>query len=316
MIEETIKIRNIELKNRIVMPPMATAKAKDGVVGEDLVEYYEQRSKHLGMIVTEHAYVCEDGLAHKGQMGMIQENKEMFTLLTQRIHNNNCRVIAQISHAGIRAAIDYPIGPSDFDYFKKHESIHAMTLEDMERVKQAFVDAALLAKECNFDGVEIHIAHSYLLNQFYSPLTNHREDQYGGSVENRIRYACEIVQAVRESCGNDFVIGARLGSIDDKIEGGNTKEDAIQACIYLEKAGADLLSISGGLSGYLRKEYEGLAYYELEARAIKEKVSIPVLLVGGITSKDIAEKILHNQSCDLIGVGRPLLKDPDYITHF
>ena len=157
--------------------------------------------------------------------------------------------------------------------------------------------------------MEIHSAHGYLLNQFYSPLTNKREDEYGaGCMENRLRFLLETVKAVREAVGPDFPIAVRLGGCD-YAEGGSSIRDAVQAAVMLEKAGVDLLDISGGFCSYRKPGDETPGYFSDMTQPIKQRVKIPVILTGGVHSGRQCEKLLEEGLADLIGVGRAILTD-------
>ena len=160
--------------------------------------------------------------------------------------------------------------------------------------------------------MELHAAHGYLLNQFYSPLTNRRTDVYGGqTLDSRIRFLLETLKAVRGAVGEEYPIAVRLGGCDYK-EGGSSIADSVSACIALEKAGADLLDISGGLFGYMVSDSREPGYFRDMTAQIKQAVQIPVLLTGGVTTPEQAEKLLAEKAADLIGVGRALLKDPSW----
>lgn len=175
-------------------------------------------------------------------------------------------------------------------------------------VTDAFAKAAIRVKEAGFDGVEIHTAHPYLLNQFYSPLTNNRTDEYGGSRENRFRFIREVVSAVRETVDADFLISVRLGACA-YMDGGLTAEDGVYAAEQLEALGVDIISVTDGLCQFTVKELmEKRAYFEELSSAIK-KQSVSVILTGGISDADMANSILASGSADLIGVGRAIFKD-------
>jgi len=171
-----------------------------------------------------------------------------------------------------------------------------------------FKSAAIRVQKTGFDGVEIHSAHGYLLNQFFSPLTNRRKDEYGGDVYNRIRIHLEIIEEVREGVGEDFPILLRLGA-SDYIEGGVTIEDSLIAAREFEKVGVDIIDVSGGLSGYQVEGLTGQGYFSPLSEEIKKIVSIPVILTGGITDAKAAEELLLQSKADLIGVGRAILKN-------
>lgn len=187
----------------------------------------------------------------------------------------------------------------------------AMTKEDIERVKKCFVNAALRVQEAGFDGVEIHSAHGYLLNQFYSPLTNHRDDEYGGTLEGRTRLHTEVLRAVRKAVGEDYPVAIRFGACD-YMEGGSRIEDIPEACRIFEEAGADLLDITGGLGGFIIPGKTEPGYFAELSIPAKKSVSVPVLVTGGVTDIHDAEKLLQEGAADLIGVGRALLQDGDW----
>ena len=156
--------------------------------------------------------------------------------------------------------------------------------------------------------MEIHCAHGYLLNQFYSPLTNKRSDDYGGSLENRLRFTLETVACVRGAVGGKIPIAVRLGGAD-YLPGGSKEEDAVEACKLLEAAGVDLLDLSGGMCFYMRPGHLEAGYFASMSAKVKSAVSVPVLITGGVKKVADAEALLADGKADLIGVGRALLKD-------
>lgn len=323
-IREPITIRNMELRSRLVMPPMATSKTgENGEIPQELIDYYDAKTANgvQGLVITEHAYVSPEGKAHKGQLSIASDEEiEELSGIVNAIHRNGAKAMAQISHAGIRAdagltgipaagpsAVVFP-GPKKYDGLPRE-----MSREEIQKVVQAFADAARRAVKAGYDAVEIHSAHGYLLDQFYSPLTNHRTDEYGGSLENRIRIHREIIAAVREAVGPAVPVALRLGALDH-MEGGVRLEDAVRAAVIFEKDGVDLLDISGGLGGYVFPGCAGTEGYFLpETRAVREAVSIPVIGTGGIRSIASAERFLENGDADLIGIGRAILKDAGWL---
>jgi 2,4-dienoyl-CoA reductase-like NADH-dependent reductase (Old Yellow Enzyme family) len=234
--------------------------------------------------------------------------------LAQTIHKNGPKAVMQINHAGSAANRDItgyePVGPSTVVNLRRKNGVpRELGKEGIEEIIRDFKDAAKRVKDAGFDGVEIHSAHGYLLNQFYSPLTNKRNDEYGGDVSGRIKIHLEIIEAVKEAVGNDFPILLRLGA-SDYMQGGTTIEDSKAAALEFQKAGIDILDISGGLCGYTvpgRAEQQG--YFSDLTQSIKNVVSIPVILTGGITDADAAEELLSSGKADLIGVGRAMYKD-------
>ncbi len=322
-IDQAITINGVEITNRLVMPPMATSKAnQDGTVSQNLCDYYDEKSAggHIGLIITEHCYISEEGKASPGQMS-IDSNCDIEGLkkLTDAIHHNHTKVFCQINQAG--GATTYEItghevlGASSIlmpSSKATQMTPREMNEADIQKVIGDFAAAAVRAKEAGYDGVEIHSAHGYLLNQFYSPLTNHRNDLYNGStLEGRIKLHLQVIAAVRKAVGDDYLIALRLGACD-YTEGGSTIEDSVNACVAFEKEGVNLLDISGGFCGFIHPSNKEQGYFNEITQAIKEKVSIPVLLTGGIVDVKAAEQLLEEKKADLIGVGRAILKDSNW----
>ncbi len=304
MINETLQIRSMKLNGRIIMPPMATARTADGYVNEDLLSFYRERTanKNISLIITEHEYISPEGKAHASQVSIADDSCiEGLKTLTETIHAGNTAAVAQINHAGNVAKNEFT--PFDVD---------TMTPADIEHVIKAFTAAAVRAKKAGYDGVEIHSAHRYLLNQFYSPITNHRTDEYGPqSVENRTRVHLAVLKAVREAVGPEYPIFIRLGGCD-YTEGGSTIEDAVSASVLFEQAGADCIDLSGGMCSYRNPFNDGPGYFKDMSKAVKNAVSIPVILTGGVTEVTQAESLLNENAADMIGVGRALYKNADW----
>ncbi len=318
---QSLPVGSLILRNRLVMPPMATEKSEgEGRVSQALLNYYDEKTKsgYFGLVVTEHSYICEEGKASVHQVSFARdEDVPGLAKLAEVIHRNGSRAIAQINHAGGKAicalnGAALAPAPSAMPYTTtRGEAVQARTLtqEEIDAVVSAFAAAARRAKDAGFDGVEVHSAHGYLLGQFYSPLTNKRTDQYSGAtVEGRMRLHCQVVAAVRKAVGPDFPIAVRLGACD-YLEGGNTVEDAVGAAKILEAAGIDMLDISGGLCGYRGFGFKEEGYFGEEAAAIRSAVGIPVILTGGVRTPEGAERLLEEGKADLVGVGRAVLKD-------
>lgn len=320
LLNTPIKIGNLDLKNRLVMPPMATAKSSEnGEVTSQLCDYYGEKTAggYIGLVITEHSYVSIEGKASKGQLSIADDSTvEGLRRLTDGIHENGSKVIAQINHAGGVANSQITgrpaLGASTVKMPKFPETPIAMTRQDIGKVVADFAAAAARAKKAGFDGVEIHSAHGYLLNQFYSPLTNTRSDEYGAdTMYHRLRLHLEIIKAVRDVVGQDYPVALRLGACD-YMEGGSTVQDGAEAAKILEQAGIDLLDVSGGFCGYIRTGTTEQGYFQELTEAMKKVVSIPVILTGGITESAAAETLLQEHKADLIGVGRAILKDSSW----
>jgi len=318
-IDEPILIHQLAIKNRLVLPPMAIAKAGDwDEVSDQAVDYYAQRARLSGisLIITEHLYIHKQGKAHPGQMSIATDERiDALKSLTDAVHREDAKVFAQISHAGTAASSTVtgavPVGPSaEFHPNQRKELPEELTKGQIQEIVDLFAEAAIRAKKAGFDGVEIHSAHGYLLNQFYSPLYNHRTDEYGcDTMENRIRLHLEIIRAIRNVLGTEHPIAIRMGGCDYQ-QGGTSVEDTVQACKLLEKNGVDLLDITGGMNGFIRPGHTEAGYFRDISTAVKKQVDIPVLLTGGVKSVEDAEALLQDQCADMIGIGRVLLKDP------
>lgn len=314
ILNSPLKVNNLVLNNRLVMPPMATSKAIEGQINEQICNYYQEKSLggYIGLIITEHSYVSLEGKASKGQVSIANDHDiDGYRKLTTVIHENNTKVFAQINHAGGAAKSEVTgkniYGASASPMPKTGSVPIEMSLEDIQKVISDFTKAALRAKQAGFDGVEIHSAHGYLLNQFYSPLTNKRTDEYGAQTLNgRLKLHLEIIESIRKAVGDNYPIALRLGACD-YMDGGSTLQDSIMAAKYLEQAGIDLLDISGGFCGYINPNCKEQGYFSEITQAIKSVINIPVILTGGITDVEAAETLLQNEKADLIGVGRAIL---------
>jgi len=314
-----LKAGNLELANRLVMPPMATEKSKaGGKVSRELIEYYEEKSRggYISLIIIEHSFVRPDGKASEGQLSVADDSMvEGLSLLARTIQENQSKTVMQINHAGSATTEgitgSVPVGPTAILNPRKKTTPRELSIEEISDIIGAFQAAARRTKEAGFDGVEIHSAHGFLLNQFFSPLTNRRTDQYGGDVLKRICIHLQIIEAIKETAGEDFPLLLRLGA-SDFMPGGTTIEDSKTAAREFEKAGVDILDISGGFTGYTVPGLSGQGFFSPLSEAIKETVSIPVILTGGITRAEAAERLLKEGKADLIGVGRAILNDSNW----
>lgn len=314
-----LQLDKLTLRNRLIMPPMATSKSeKDGKLNKAILEYYDEKSSggYISMIIIEHSFITQKGKADGGQLSIADDSVvEDLKKLADVIHKNGTLAVMQINHAGSAASSDVtgydPVGPSAVENPRLKIMPKELTKEEIKTIIKEFKDSAIRTKQAGFDAVEIHSAHGYLLNQFFSPLTNKRTDEYGGDLNGRIKIHLEIIKAVRESVGEDFPILLRLGA-SDYTEGGTTIEDSKIVAIEFEKAGLDILDISGGLFGYMVKGLDGQGFLSPLTEEIKKVVSIPVILTGGITEAKAATELLEQCKADLIGVGRAIYKDSNW----
>ncbi|MBN7771848.1 NADH:flavin oxidoreductase [Clostridium aminobutyricum] len=302
------------LKNRLAFPPIATGKADaEGHLTPELLSYYREKSADgcFGLIIVEHSYISSEGKARGVQLSAANDTDlDGLSRLADAIRENGSFAVLQINHGGSACAdCDHPmIAPSAVINPFSDRMPRAMTHDDIRRIIDLFAAAARRAQKAGFDAVEIHSAHAYLLNQFYSPLTNYREDAYGGSLENRVRLHREVIHAVRQTVGEAYPIFMRLGACD-YLPGGNTTEDGAQAAALLEQAGVDFLDVSGGFCRYTIKDRTLAGYFSDSSIAIRSAVQIPVMLTGGVTTGQEAEALLEQNAADVIGVGRKAMAD-------
>ena len=303
------------------MPPMATNFAsEDGFVNDRHIAYYVKRIKGgVGYITFEHTGVLKQGRAFPN-MALIDSDRHIthFRRLVEAIHQESGKIVIQINHAGRQTSTSITgspiVAPSAIPCPVRKEMPKELSLEEIQKIIEAFGEAARRVKETGADGVEIHMAHGYLINQFLSPFSNKRADEYGGSPDRRMKMAIEVLRTVRNKVGPDFTVLCRL-SADEYVEGGLKLEDTKEIAKALERNGADALHISAcvAASGYLNHP----PYYAEEgifvhlAQGIKSVVSIPIITVGRIRTPELANQILEEKKADLISMGRALIADPN-----
>lgn len=307
-LSEPLKVKGYILRNRIVLPPMQTGKATfEGAVTNKLINFYVRRSSALGLPIVEHAYVSPTGKIGPKQLGIYDDSLiGGFEKLAEHIHEVGAPAVVQISHAGgvtnKKVIGTEPAGPS------ARPKTRMLQVAEMEAIADDFARAAERAAKADCDGVELHGAHGYLLNQFFSPLLNKRDDKYGGSLENRIRFPLLVVEKVRERLKGKLLL-YRLGS-DDLAPQGTHIEDSVVFAKKLEATGVDIIDVSGGMCGSEPKQLKHIkGYFIPQASEIKKAVSIPVIGVGGITDAKFADKLVSEGKVDLVAVGRAFWRD-------
>jgi 2,4-dienoyl-CoA reductase-like NADH-dependent reductase (Old Yellow Enzyme family)/thioredoxin reductase len=320
MLFSPIKIGTMEVKNRIVMPAMATSLAdKEGRFTEELIAYYAERAEGgAGYITVEHTCVHPSGKAHE-RMLCLHDHQYMegFAALAESVHQHGTKLVIQLNHAGRQTLStitgEQIVAPSAVPCPILKEVPKALSVEEIALLVETFSEAALLAKEAGCDGVEFHMAHGYLLCQFLSPYSNQRQDQYGGSTRNRTRFALEILASARKKVGYDFPIICRI-SADEMVEGGLRLEEAQTVAQSLVAGGADAIHVSA--CNYESYAFNMPCYYLEEgcfvhlAAGIKPVINVPTIAVGRIRTPDMAEDILKSGKADLIAMGRALIADP------
>jgi len=310
----------MEIKNRLVVPPMVMNYAnEDGTANERFIAYLEEKAKGgWGLIIPENYIMDPDARGFVKLPGLwkdeqIASHKE----LTDRIHKHGAKVVVQINHAGRQTSRMItgvqPVAPSPIPDPTIGEMPRALSAEDILELIAKFGDAALRAKKAGFDGVEIHGSHGYLINQFMSPFSNKRTDEYGGNIRNRAKFALEIIRDMKNKVGDDFPIIYRM-SVNELVEGGLTTEESKIVAMMLEEAGIHAIHATNGV--YASAQYiippaavkHGWSS-DISAE-IKKVVSIPVITVGRVTDPLTAESILTSEMADLVSMGRASLADP------
>lgn len=316
---EPVWIGSMQVKNRIVFPPMNTnLTSETGCVTPELEAYYIRRAKGgAGLIILEAASVSQDSRNHPRQP-MICDRRYVasWARLVEKLHRYGAKVSVELVHYGSEASMPPRISPSGLSKYKDDPG-HILSVEDIRQVQQQFVDAALYAKQSGIDAITLHACHGYLIAEFLSPVFNQREDEYGGSFENRCRFLLEILEKCRRALGSRYPIMVRY-SADEFIKGGRTMEEAVELAKILEAHGVDAIDISASQpSAYLMTtppyclpHTKGLLVPYSEA--IKQAVKVPVFTAIGIRDPEYAEQILEQGKADLIALGRPQIADPDY----
>jgi 2,4-dienoyl-CoA reductase-like NADH-dependent reductase (Old Yellow Enzyme family) len=324
---QTTTINGMKLANRFVRSATWEGMAAtDGTCTPELQELYVELARGgVGLIITSHTYVRRDGMGSPRQLGLSDDTfipglREM----TDAVHRHNGRVAVELSHAGILSNEKVtglpPVALSKVDGYVGSGG-KVMTAEDIQAIIEAFGQAARRAKEAGFDAIQIHGAHGFLINQFLSPAFNKRTDAYGGDIAHRTKAVLDILAAMRSHVGGDFPILIKMNS-EDVIDGGLTVDDSLQAALLLERAGIDAIELSGGTvvtGDHCRKDIdseEKEAYWRKAAKAFKDKLSVPLVLVGGIRSVQLAEKLYAQGYADYFSMSRPFIREPGLVARW
>ena len=320
-----VKLGNIELSNRIVMGPMGLGYANDGYVSDRLLEFFRQRAKGKpGLIIVGGTQVDKKRYTNTAGLHCFDEKYipglKKFTDMIHAESEGKTKVFFQFLHHG-RYSKQKDIGgveavaPSAVPSpYTKFEMPHALTIDEIREIVGFYGNAARIAKEAGADGIEICTNSGYLIGQFFSPITNKREDEYGGSLENRMRFYFEVVDAIREAVGNDFVVTTRIGG-SDLIPGSNTIEDAVKIARAISDCGRiDALSVTGGWHESsvpqvtMEMPWEAFSFL---GRTIKDNVDIPVMMSNRL-GIEAAERYVEEGALDLAVFARAFLADPEF----
>ncbi|MDX1763149.1 MAG: NADH:flavin oxidoreductase [bacterium] len=321
---ETTEINGMTLANRLVRSATWEGMCQDnGRPTQKLIDYCRDLAAGgVGLIISGYTFVRPDGKQLPRKMGIHTDDYASdFKRLFRAIHDAGGKMVIQLVHAGGQTdsgtAGRRPWAPSAVKVDQFPETPAALTGDEIDAIVAAFGEGARRAKAWGADGVQLHGAHGYLISQFLSPLTNRRTDDYGGTIENRSRFLMSVYQRVREAVGPDYPVMIKLNGADN-VEGGFVLEDALYAAKTLSDAGIDAIEVSGGTpasgeKGPARSKIdspEKEAYHLDLARAIKERVNCPVMVVGGIRSRAIAEKVIRDYGIDYAALSRPLIREP------
>ena len=327
------KLRNMALQNRIVVSPMAQYKAVDGCPTDWHFVHYAERAKGgAGLVYTEMTCVSADGRITPGCTGLYTPAHEnAWKRLVKFIHNEtSAKICCQIGHAGRKgstqlgwedadaplASNNWPIiSASAIAWSPRNQTPKAMSREDMHKVTAEFVSTTKMAKRAGFDMVELHAAHGYLISSFISPLSNNRSDEYGGGLENRMRYPLEVFRAVREAWGEAAPISVRISANDWVGNEGVTPEEAVTIAKMFAAAGADIIDVSAGQTSDDAKPIYGRMFQTPFSDRIRNEAHLATMAVGNIYEPDHVNSILMAGRADLVCLARPHLADPYWTLH-
>jgi 2,4-dienoyl-CoA reductase-like NADH-dependent reductase (Old Yellow Enzyme family) len=328
-----VELRGLELSNRVVVAPMCQYSAEDGIVGDWHIMHLGQYAiSGTGLLFVEATGVEPEGRITPGCVGLYSDENEAALKRVLNFCNayGNVPVGIQLAHAGRKASVDVPwkggaplnadngawqtVGPSAEPYADGWHTPDAMDDEVLDRVKQGFVQAAERSVRLGFKVIELHGAHGYLMHQFLSPISNRRNDSYGGSLEGRMRYPIEVYEAVRAVVPDDIPIGYRI-SATDWVEGGWDINQSIAFAQALKALGCDFIDVSSGGNSPHQQIPVGPGYQTGFAADIKRETGLPTMAVGKITDPLQAEHIIRSGQADMVALARGMLYDPRWTWH-
>lgn len=318
---QPIAIKGMHLDNRLVMPALHHQYTEGGFATERFNRYYWRRAEGgVGLVITGGCAV--DGHVGYADMMSLADDRYIpgYKEFTDGMHRRGAKVAVQLMHTGRYGRKKYitgddaAIAPSAVYSTYTRETPRAMTRDEIKTLICRWAQAASRAREAGFDAVEVTGASGYLISQFLSPVTNQREDEYGGSWENRCRFSVELISALRKAVGADYPLFMRVAG-NDFIKGGNTGKECVAYCRMLEQVGIDMINVTGGWHETAVPQLPGevpRGAFAYLAQAVKDAVCVPVMASNRFNDPVTAEKVLALGQADLIGIGRPLIADPDY----
>ena len=316
---ESTKIGSIEIKNRLAMSAMDLGFTTEGSINKRFIDFYVERARGgVGLIVVGGCYPEMTGKVWKSIIGLDKDEYiPGLKKLTDTIHKYDTKIAAQILHGGRSASSffskTHPVSPSSLSHINIKQRPHALTIPEIKKVIDGYVAATVRVKKGGFDAVEIHGGMGYLINQFLSRATNKRKDKYGGSLKNRIRFAKEIVVAIKEKVGKRYPVIFRLSG-EDFVEDGLKIDESVEIAKELEKAGVDAFNVSPGWhesrTPIMLMSIPRMSYIFLSEK-IKDNVNVPVIGSVRINDLALAEDVIDNNQSDIVSIGRPLIADPE-----
>ena len=327
-----LRLRSLELTNRVVVSPMAMYSCVDGTPDDFYLVHLGARAQGgAGLVFTEMTCVGPEARISPGCAGMYSdEHVAAWSRIVTFVHVHTAAKIAlQLGHAGPKGSTqrgweepDEPLAsgnwtllaPSPIAYGERNQIPRAMTRDDMDRVREQFVGAATMGEQCGFDLLELHCAHGYLLSSFITPLTNRRTDAYGGSLANRLRFPLEVFVAVRAVWPSHKPMSVRI-SASDWVPGGITADDAVEVARAFNAAGADLIDVSAGQTSRAARPVYGRMFQTPFSDQIRNELGIATMAVGNITEADHVNSIIASGRADLVALARPHLADPYFTLH-
>ena len=323
-----LKLRGLTLPNRVVVSPMCMYSAEDGLIGDfHLVHLGGRALGGAGLVFTEMTDVSADARITPGCAGMYRpEHRDAWKRVVDFVHGQGSRIAIQLAHAGRKGSVERPwgpradkpledgwplIAPSPLPWSEEDQTPREMTRADMDRVRDAFVQATRWADDAGFDMVELHCAHGYLLSSFLTPVSNHRSDDYGGSVENRLRYPLEVFAAMRAVWPEEKPMSVRI-SATDWVDEGLTPEDSVAIARAFAEAGCDLIDVSAGSTTPEGQPVYGRMFQTPFSDRIRNEAGVATMAVGNIYETDHVNSILAAGRADLCALARPHLADPNW----
>ncbi len=327
------RLRDMTLKNRVVVSPMAQYKAVDGCPTDWHFVHYSERAKGgAGLIYTEMTCVSPTGRITPGCPGLYAPDHETaWRRLVDFVHNEtDAKLCCQIGHSGRKGStqlgwqeMDAPLSADNWDlvsaspiaWSERNAVPREISAAEMDTVRDQFVSATEMAARAGFDMVELHAAHGYLISSFISPLSNTRTDQFGGTLENRLRWPVEVLRAMREVWPGDRPLSVRISATDWVDEGGVTPEEAVEIARAFQTAGADIIDVSAGQTSIQGQPVYGRMFQTPFSNRIRNELDLPTMAVGNIFEPDHVNSILMAGRADLVCLARPHLSDPYWTLH-